>query len=168
MLKYIDKKINMQFKVPQDVQREDTIIGPITIKQLIILGIGGGIAYAIYVGLAASYYMEIWLPPVIIVGGLTLAFAFLKIHEMPFHIFLMNFIEYHLLPRQRIWIQGTGYPFIPPFEEPKKKQETHEEIKKKPIKSIAELTKVLDTHGEISHQEKKEGLKQIIEQNYKN
>lgn len=159
----------MQFKVPQDVQREDTIIGPITIKQLIILGIGGGIAYAIYVGLAASYYMEIWLPPVVVIGGLTLAFAFLKIHEMPFHIFLMNFIEYHLLPRQRIWIQGTGYPFIPPFEEPKKKlSPSQEEPKKKPVKSLQELTKVLDTHGEISDQEKKEGLKQLIEQNYKN
>lgn len=159
----------MQFKVPQDVQREDTIIGPITIRQLIILGIGGGMAYAIYVGLATSYYMEIWLPPVVIISGLTLAFAFLTIHEMPFHIFLMNFIEYHLLPRQRIWIQGTGYPFVPPFEESKKKQETsHEEAKKKPTKSLQELTKVLDTHGEISEQGKKEGLKQIIEQNYKN
>ena len=35
----------MRFKVPQDVQREDTIIGPITFKQLIIMIIGGGIGY---------------------------------------------------------------------------------------------------------------------------
>src|SRR3989338_11249649 len=106
----------MQFKVPQDVQREDTIIGPITLKQLAILGVGGGLAYATYVGLSATYFIEVWLPPTVIISGITLAFTFLKIHSLPFHEFLMNFLEYHLLPRQRSWIQGTGV-FIPPFDD---------------------------------------------------
>ena len=86
----------MQFKVPQDVQREDTIIGPITLKQMVILGIGGGLAYGIYIGLSKSYFIEVWLPPVVIISGITLAFAFLKIHSLPFHIFLMNFLGFPL------------------------------------------------------------------------
>ena len=44
----------MQYKVPQDVQREDTIIGPLTLKQLGILGVGGGIAYGIYISLGKN------------------------------------------------------------------------------------------------------------------
>lgn len=139
----------MQFKVPQDVQREDTIIGPLTLKQMIILGIGGGLAYTIYISLAKTYFIEIWLPPVAIVAIITLAFAFLKIHSLPFHEFLMNFIEYHLLPRKRIWIQETGRPFVSIYDtKTKKKAEkivarTEEQTKK----SLKELSKILDRHG---------------------
>ena len=164
----------MQFKVPQDVQRKDTIIWTLTIQQLIILGIGGGIAYALYLQLSKTYFIEVWLAPVVIISAITLAFAFLKIHSLPFDEFLMHFIEYHMLPRQRSWIQGTGTPFIPPFDDTKKKTEKvqlKKDLSKK--KSLAELTQVLDTQGgadnsELSTLEKKEGLKQLINQNYNN
>ncbi len=171
----------MQYKVPQDVQREDTIIGPITIRQLIILGIGGTLTYFIYISLAKTYFLEVWLLPVIITGGLTLAFAFLKIHNLEFHDFLMNFIEYHILPRNRFWIQGAGYGFVTPFEEKKDKKPTViANIEVKPQKSLSELTKVLDSHGgseenetqaarelkELSQEEKKKALIGLISQNY--
>ena len=139
----------MQYKVPQDVQREDTIIGPITLKQLVILGIGGFIAYAIYISLAKSYFIEIWLPPVAIISAITLAFAFLKIHSLPFHIFLMNFIEYKMLPKQRVWIQGTGYPFISPFQEKPKEEMKDTKSEQKPKKSIEELSKILDSQPKL-------------------
>jgi len=138
----------MQFKVPQDVQRADTIIGPITMTQLIILGIGGGICYAIYVSLAKTYFIEIWLPPVAVLGALTLAFAFLKIHELPFHVFIMNLLEYYLLPRKRVWIQGTGRPLVTPSQT-KKEIKKVEEAPKKEKKSIEELTSILDSHGNL-------------------
>ncbi len=138
----------MQFKVPQDVQREDKIIGPLTLKQMGILGIGGGIAYGIYVSLATTYFIEIWLPPVAIVSIITLAFAFLKVHSLPFYIFLMNFIEFHLLAKKRVWIQGTGRPFISSFNKEKDKTvEKPKEKKKIQEKSLKELTEILDTHG---------------------
>ena len=49
----------MQYKIPQNVRIEDKIVGPLTLKQLIILGVGGGITYAIYVALARVYYVEV-------------------------------------------------------------------------------------------------------------
>lgn len=165
----------MQYKVPQDVQREDTIIGPVTLKQMGILGAGGAVAYVLYVSLVKAYFWQVWLPPVVIVAGITLAFAFLKIHSLPFHKFLMNFIEYQILPRQRIWIQGTGTPFISSFDRYKevKKKEKPKIVEKKQ-KSLEELTNIVDTHGESgvkteekTKDEKKEGLDNIINQNYK-
>jgi len=140
----------MQFKVPQNVQRDDTIIGPLTIKQMIILALGGGIAYTIYVSLVKTYFIEIWLPPVAIVSGLTLAFAFLKIHNLQFYIFLMYLLEYHLLPKKRIWIQGTGTPFISPFEsiQVKTKTKTHKVEKKRP-KNLNELISTLDNYNSV-------------------
>ncbi|MFA6992530.1 MAG: PrgI family protein [Candidatus Gracilibacteria bacterium] len=136
----------MQFKVPQDVQREDTIIGPITLKQLIILGMGGGLAYAIYVSLAKAYFVEIWLPPVAIVLALTVAFAFLKIYNMTFEKFLMSFFEYRILSRKRIWIQGAGKPqYLPELIHKTRPQKMIKNTKNK--KSLTELTSILDTHG---------------------
>lgn len=148
----------MQFKIPQDVQREDTIVGPLTLKQMIIIGIGGGLAYGIYVSLSKTYFIEIWLPPVAIISIITLAFAFLKVHSLPFHEFLMNFIEYHLLPRERIWIQGTGTPFVSSLEKKKEKQikTILEKDESGQTKSLKELTKVLDTHGGSEDQTYKE------------
>lgn len=165
----------MQFKVPQDVQREDTIIGPLTLRQMAILGVGGFMAYAIYISLAERYHIETWLPPVAIISVITLAIAFLKIHSLPFWEFLMHFIEYHVLPRQRVWIQGTGHPFISPFETSKEKKKEKEIAHKdeKADKNLQEIGHVLDTHGEsglaASEEEdrKKEELHKIITQNYK-
>ena len=139
----------MQFKVPQDVQREDTIIGPITFRQLIILSIGGGIAYAIYISLSIKYFWEIWLPPSLFVLLLTLAFAFLRINELPFHLYLLNLFEHLLLSKKRIWKQGSGDTFISPYEkiykEPKKEIE---KIKPNKIRNLEELTKILDNYGQ--------------------
>ncbi|MFA7686075.1 MAG: PrgI family protein [Candidatus Gracilibacteria bacterium] len=153
----------MQFKVPQDVQREDTIIGPITLKQLGILGLGGGLAYAIYVSLAKTYFMEIWLPPVAIVGGLTLAIAFLKIHNLSFGYYLMYLVEFTLLPKKRVWTQGTGIPFISPFEIVKQKQTTVSQSNElgKPKKSLNELVDIVDSYGKNAEKELSEKMKNL-------
>lgn len=140
----------MQFKVPQNVQREDTIIGPITWKQLAILGIGGTITYAVYISIAKTYHVEVWLAPVAILSAITVAFAFLKIHSLPFHLFLMHFIEYHMLPKKRIWIKGCGDVFISEFD--KKNNAKNENSSKndnltnQKTKSIDEISKILDSH----------------------
>ncbi len=137
----------MQFKVPQDVQREDQIIGPLTLRQLIIVAVGGGMAYMIYVQLSKTYYTEVWLPPVFIISALTVALAFLKIHGLPFHEFLMHFIEYKFLPKKRIWIQKTGNPYMPPevkAMKKKKNEKQKEEVDHKKEKSIDDLVNILN------------------------
>ncbi len=159
----------MRFKVPQNVQREDTIVGPLTLKQLVILGLGGGIAYAIQVVMARNGLpLEVWILPVVIIGGITCAFAFLKIHNLPFHLYLMSLIAYHFLPKKRIWIQGSDSPFISSFQRKKESQKKETKKVEKKERSIEELTGILDSAGkkELSEEEKKNGLEKIINQNY--
>jgi len=170
----------MQFKVPQNVQRADTIVGPLTWKQLIILGSGGGICYAIYVSLAKTYFMEVWLPPIVVIGGLTLAMAFIKIYGLEFEKFLLCFNEYHFLPKKRIWQKGQADSFAIYLqrrsEEKKEKVVAKVETQEKK-QSIQELSKILDNYGNLEKEEnpnaelmdalgekqqKKEMLKKII------
>lgn len=146
----------MQFKIPQNVQREDTIIGPVTMRQLIICGIGGGIAYSIYVSLAKFYFWEVWIIPVGIVVAITAATAFLKIHDIPFYKFLLLFLEYMLLPKKRMWCKGEGDIFVSMLTPTQtktrkdKKAENKEQTDMEKFKNLDELSKILNTQGHIS------------------
>lgn len=96
----------MQFKVPQNVQREDHIVGPLTLKQMIIVAIGGSIAYGLYVSLARYYIWITWLPPVAIVSIITIAFAFVRPLDLSFTKWVLLWIQFSLLPRERKWTKG--------------------------------------------------------------
>ncbi len=91
-----------KIRIPQEVQIEDRIFGPITMRRLIILTIGGGITYLFYVGTQNSGF-AIWFPLVFIFGSLTLALAFLEPFGMKFHKFLARGVEFFTLPRLRLW-----------------------------------------------------------------
>ncbi len=89
----------MQFNVPQFVDVEDKILGPLTLKQF-LLALGGGIAL-----LFLWYFFRLWI--VIIIGiplALLLAAAiFIKINGRPFFSFLTSFINYWIKPKIFIW-----------------------------------------------------------------
>lgn len=137
----------MQFKIPQDVQREDTIIAFLTLRHIIILSIGGTIAYGVYTGLGKIYILSIALPPTIVIAVITLAFAFFSIAGVPFHKVLLLLIEHYILvPSQRIWKKGKGDPLI---------SITQAKIKTKEEK-IAELKAIEDM-------DRRQKLKNVIE-----
>lgn len=143
----------MQFKVPQDVLRSDKIVGFLTMRQLIIVAIGGGIDYSLYIILSKQYLIEIWLIPVVFIGLLTAAFAFFKYHDILFEKFILIFIEYKFRPRNRTWQKMQGDAVLSVLSSPiktgkeessKEKGLTEDERRKK----LLEVTKVVDTHGQ--------------------
>lgn len=147
----------MQAKVPQNVQMADKIVGPLTLRHMIIIGAGGGLAYLVYVILARSYYWEVWLPPVAIISIATLLIAFLKIYNLPFGKFVILFLEYIFIPRKRAWIKSSaeiiGMKQI--TKESKKSKEKNMKKGKKAqqtIKKINDITEILDTYGKKAHQ----------------
>ena len=148
------KQKPLQYKIPQDVQIEDKIVGPLTLKQLIILGVGGGISYAIYTILAKQYYWNVWLLPTAIPALLTLAFTFLKIGGIPFGKWLLLSIEYFVKPKKRVFVMGGADMYMYTlFADKTKKVQTvdtsaskaerdHERLSK-----IGEISKALDTYS---------------------
>ena len=142
----------MQFKVPQNVQREDRIVGPLTLRQLIICGVGGGIAYTIYVALGKEYLWITWLPPVALVSLVTVLFAFVKPLDMDFSRFLVVYLQYALLPQKRFWVQSSAeivlsmYTSGPKQTKIEKKAEAKAEQMMNKQKKLEELTKILDNH----------------------
>ena len=141
----------MQYKIPQNVRIEDKIVGPLTLKQLIILGVGGGITYAIYVALARVYYVEVWLVFTLPPGLLTLAFTFVKIKGIPFWQWITLVIEFFINPRKRTFSLGAGDHYEASIfakntikEETKDGQMTKAQRDQERINNIGEITKMLD------------------------
>ncbi len=88
-----------QFVVPQFIDVEDKIFGPITTRQFLILLSAGGIIF-----LAFKFFdLALFGIVTFFVGGLALVFAFYKPNGQLFHYFVLNIIQTNRKPKLRIW-----------------------------------------------------------------
>jgi len=137
----------MQFKVPQDVQRADHIIGPLTLRQLIICGIGFSVSYGFYTLIGRTYIWITALIPTIIIVLITVVFAFIRPLDLAFEKWFLFAIEFHfILPKKRFWIKGTGDPLTSQYmpRNKKKKAKTSSVSENHKPKTIQELNKILN------------------------
>jgi hypothetical protein len=89
----------MQFKVPQFIDVEDKVVGPLTFKQFAYLAGGAGL---IYLSLH-SLPVLLGLPIAGIFGALAVALAFFKYNEKPFIHVLEAFIRFYTKSRLYLW-----------------------------------------------------------------
>ena len=88
-----------QFVVPQFLDVEDKVIGPITVRQFIILLASGGLVFVAYKISDLTLFL-FWL---LVIAVLTIVFAFIKINGRPVHYLLLNFIQTMKRPRLTRW-----------------------------------------------------------------
>lgn len=89
----------MRFQVPQFIEVEDKIFGPLTFKQFVYVAGGGGIVVILFVLLPKFLAILISLPVVALAGAL----AFYKFNDKPFVHFLESFFNYSLKNKLYIW-----------------------------------------------------------------
>lgn len=88
-----------KFIVPQFIDNEDQILGPITVRQFLICLVA---IFAIFIAsriLTTAYFIVF----IVVVAPLAGVFSFLKINGQPFHIFFVNFLQTTLRPPLRVW-----------------------------------------------------------------
>lgn len=88
-----------QYQVPQFIDIEDRIIGPLTLKQFLYLAFGGAVLFVTWF----IFKFYIWIIIAFPVTAAALAFAFIKINDRPFVYFFLSFINYHLKPKLYIF-----------------------------------------------------------------
>lgn len=89
----------MQFQIPQFIEVEDKIFGPLTFKQFIYLVGGGGISFVTY-SILPFFLAVLFIIPVV---ALSLALAFYKINNKPFIGVLEAAFKYALGSKLYIW-----------------------------------------------------------------
>jgi hypothetical protein len=111
----------MQFQVPQNIDLEDKIVGPLTMTQFVYVLGGGLIDYILFQSVAAQS-MGLFLFFAIPVTLIALSFAFLKIQEQPLTHFFTAWLVYLGKPKKRIWKRDQS--FQPILTAPPKKDKS--------------------------------------------
>ena len=88
-----------QFVVPQFIDVEDKIFGPITTRQFVIL-LSAALLLFIVFKLADT---TLFIFALALIGGFSLILAFVKINGQAFHYFILNIIQTVRRPSRRIW-----------------------------------------------------------------
>lgn len=135
--------MNNRFIVPQFIDAEDKIIGSVTVRQFIIVIVGGLFIFAAYK--LADF--TLFLLETFIIAVVTLAFAFVKVNGAPFHLFFANFLNTLVKAKIRVWKKENIIT-----QELKSKDEDKaltyvREKRLLPSRKLAELSLVIDTGG---------------------
>ena len=131
-------------KVPQNVYVEDRIIGSLTLRQIIIVIVGGGTSYVFYSYMQKTYgYVGI---PFIIISVIptliSVAFAFVRIQDLSLLKLILLLIERSSKPTIRTWGPRSGITIIIKAQQiTREKKHAHEES----AEQIQTLSTVLDT-----------------------
>jgi hypothetical protein len=133
-----------QFTVPQFIDVESKIIGPVTTRQFLIF-LGAAVIIALSYRL---FDFSMFLLIAIIIGIIAVVFAFVKINGRPFHFFVLNLVQTIGRPHTRVWHKiDSGNPIeapMPPIDSKVKGQSTKEHFRQS---KLAELSLIVDTKG---------------------
>jgi hypothetical protein len=134
-----------QFTIPQFIDVEDKIIGPITVRQFLIM-------LTCLLLSAAAYKLSdlsLFITEAVIFFALGGIVSFLRINGRPFHYFILNVVQTLKKPKLRVWNSQAG--------KEKSKLETDDisikqaaKIQPKPLyarSKLAEMSLIVDTGG---------------------
>jgi hypothetical protein len=145
------------FTVPQFIDVEDKIIGPITSRQFIICLVGMGILVPAWKLLDLIWFIGLAIIDFIIIC----AFAFVKINGRPFHYFVLNVIQTFKKPNLRVWNHKNPLKDLLSAEE-SSTEEVQTVTKKEPSRGpmtsshLKELSLIVDTKGVYKGEEDEE------------
>lgn len=92
----------MEYQVPQFIEVEDRIIGPLTLKQFIYIAGGGGLCIVFFSYLPIVFAILLSLP----VAGFAAALAFYKVNGKPFIEMLEAGFNYYTSAKLFLWKHG--------------------------------------------------------------
>ena len=136
-----------QYKVPQDVEADDKLLGPFSFRQFVYLLIAGGLV-ALAVGLFQLFPLLAIIPVPFILLLAVLALPLKK--DQPMETYLAAIVSYYLKPRTRRWTPGQRESTII-ITAPKKRDD--DEVRTRDITGeeathrLSFLADIVDTEG---------------------
>lgn len=134
-----------QYKVPQDVEAEDKILGPYTLKQFIYAVIGvayGFLTFRIFFSATPVLFFIIGVPPTI----LLLMLGLYQRKDQPFEALFLALVAFWTKPRKRIWLKE---PITEVFKivQPPLKEDVTQKTPGEVRSQLDHLAQVIDTRG---------------------
>lgn len=133
----------MRFEVPQFIDVEDKIFGPLTFKQFIYLAGGAGLGFASFKLIPFPFWIPISIG-LVVFGGML---AFYKINNRPFIEIAQSWVNFKLKGKLYIWKRNPVKSVEKPAPVPVEKNPAPEkQVTVDTIKSLARNLDILDTY----------------------
>lgn len=134
-----------QFVVPQFIDSEPKLLGPITPRQFAILFVTVMLGAVLKLALPFGWFIAASIP----LAGAGLTLAFVKINGQSFHYFLLNIVQTWRKAKIRTWQKNMTDEYLRQFiHHEEKKEEVHAE-RKQFVGSgrLNELSLIVNTGG---------------------
>ncbi len=104
----------MNFQVPQFIETEDKIVGPLSLRQFLYFALAGGLVFMLFFFLN----LGIWIVFAFFIITAAASFAFIKVNGRPLSVAAISALNFYWKPRFYLWkreaeIQKTGLEKIP-------------------------------------------------------
>jgi len=130
------------FSVPQFIDIEPRVIGPITVHQFIMLLVAAGLIFLTY----KLFVLKFFIPIALVIAIVAALFAFYKPNGRAFHLFLMSVVESLTRPAVRTWQPIAAAPLTVKVTGDVG-EEAQPPIKRISGSKIDELALIVDTGG---------------------
>ncbi|MDD4062557.1 MAG: PrgI family protein [Candidatus Pacebacteria bacterium] len=100
----------MQYKVPQFIDHEAKIVGPLTFKQLSVVGVGGFICLVLFFKLEGQFFT--WIMSSAVVMSIFLSLTFIQVEGMPLITVIGKSIGFFTQPKRYIWHKKNSGTFV--------------------------------------------------------
>lgn len=132
----------MRFQVPQFVDIEDKIIGPLTLKMFAYYAVACMLLVPLYMTLDISLFITMGLPIV----GVAALFAHVRIQGQPLVWVLIHAATFYVNPRIYLWRRG-GQPYLMKIQGPEYEEVAAEQENASSLNAIVQM---LNTQGNVS------------------
>ena len=135
-----------QIVVPQFLDAEDKIFGPITVRQFIEMMIAGMLCFVFY----KVFDFTLFVTASMVVIFVAIIIAFAKINGQSFHYFALNFIQTLKSPKLKIWKKKiTTAQLLADLKKPKEAKVSPPKAPRQPLTQshLSELALIIDTGG---------------------
>ena len=132
-----------QFTVPKFIEHEAKIVGPLTFKQFVFVGIAGAVCFALYFTLGkTNFFLFVLLSALLMAGGFAL--AFLKSGGRSLPTVLKNFLGFSMSTKIYLWKKkGGGLPPQIVAQAPKEeKEEVPTAVGKSRLKNLSKQIEI--------------------------
>ncbi len=86
----------MRFQVPQFIETETSIVGPLTLRQFSWLLIGTMLLFLAFV----VFPFYVFIIVALIISPLFVALAFMKVSGLPLYVYLSRYVSYLMNPKK--------------------------------------------------------------------
>ncbi len=143
-------------KIPQNVYVEDRIVGPLTLRQLLMIAVGGGFSYMLYGTIAKANGGHLGIVPTVLLWipcAISVLFALVKINDLSLFRIVFLAVEKINKPPVRTWgprqglsihIRTGGAQEVEKMEKARQEEQKRMEEAAKTGHRIRELSSVLD------------------------